>query len=105
MTPRKSKRWIWIAVPGFIVYTALVLWAAAPSTERVISLATGLKVGGASTDRIGFYNATPTPKPIITVVDAAHIEAALAAQGLIATATPTATSTATATATATATTP
>lgn len=93
------KRWL-----AFVLCSlgfAGLVWAVTPSTEAVISLATGLKIGGAATDRLGFYDATPTPKPIITTVDAAHIVAALAAQGLIATATPSSTATATATATPT----
>lgn len=90
MTSRKTKIWIWLAiVPMFVTYASFVLWAATPSTEAVISLPTGLKIGGKTSDRIGFYNATPTPKPVITAVTAAAIEAALAAQGLMATATPT----------------
>lgn len=86
----------WGMLIGFCALSWLAL-AATPSTEAVISKSDGLHVGGAATDRIGFYNASPTVKPIITRTSpaAADIIAALAAQGLLATATPTPTPSAT----------
>lgn len=95
---KKARYFIFGMLSAFGLFA---LWAAAPSTETVISLATGLKIAGKATDRIGFYDATPTPKPVITPADVAHLISALAAQGLVATATPSSTATATATATPT----
>ena len=74
-----------------------------PSTAKVQSLKDGLHVGFKTSDRIGFHDATPIPKPVITSTAGANIVAALAAQGILATATPTATSTSSSTSTPTAT--
>jgi hypothetical protein len=93
---RNERLLVWAALTVFCAI-GWVAFAGTPSTEAVISKNDGLHIGGKVTDRIGFYGGGPTAKPIITVVDAAHIVAALAAQGLLATATPTATATATAT--------
>lgn len=40
---------------------------AAPSTEAVISKSDGLHIGGATTDKIGLYNATPVAQQAATV--------------------------------------
>lgn len=101
----KRKLIAWIALVAFAAIT-WVAYAATPSTEAVQSRSDGLHIGNKASDRLGFYNGSPTPKPIIVgTVTAANLESALAATGLVATATPTATSTPTATATATATSP
>ncbi len=49
--------WVWIA-------TAITATAPAPSTEEAQSLSDGLHIGQKATDRLGFYNAAPTARPI-----------------------------------------
>jgi hypothetical protein len=71
-------------------------------TNHIFEGVNGTHIGQKTTDKIGYWGATPIPKPIITgSLTAASLEAALASAGLVATATPSASSTATATATPT----
>ena len=92
----KEKMLVWVALTIFVGGSWLV-YAATPSTEAVQSRSDGLHVNEKITDRLGFYGAAPTPKPILSsgTVTAANIEIALAALGLMATATPTPTPSAT----------
>jgi hypothetical protein len=50
----------------------------------VAGTSTGLKIGSATNQKLGFYNATPIVQPAAVPVDAAGIHAALVSLGLIA---------------------
>lgn len=51
--------------------------------DIILDTTTGTKIGTATTQKLGFYNATPTVRPVVTTVDAGHILAALVALGLV----------------------
>jgi len=59
-----NLRTIFALMAGVAWVAIAATFATTPSTETVISLSDGLHVGKKATDRIGFYNAAPTARPV-----------------------------------------